>query len=701
MRNMYLYLAVVLTLSMFSIARAQEVADSVGSHYELDEVVVEGRTQKVVKNGVEYIPGKKMKKSSVDAFNLLFNMQIPQLSVSPVDNSIKSVGGQDAGLFIDYIPATQQDLQSLRPEDVARVEVLEYPQDPRFNSAPHVVNFIMRKYEWGGYTKLTAVGRTLSNDYISGSVYEKFNYKKWTFDASASANGQWDKTYKSNQSELYKDFMLAGTRYDNMTRTSSTDDYFFKTDGQMATLRAAWSGNAAYISHSASFSRSGNPTTRSNLNVSFSDPILPSTEAVDVANAQSISCAVNGYYYFVLPKGSSLIADWSFKHSGNNAASVYTLGNLTPIINANRERTYTPELSLYYSKTLGHNNTLRGIVTNYTDFYHTDYTGSFAQRQNLTTSQSTVTIEYMQYWRSGISLYARAGAFYTYGYLNGADFMHEWSPRLGLNVQYQINSKNIVGFEGWWNSSMPSAFTANNAVVRDNELLWIQGNPDLKNIYGPMLTASYTLIPTNKFSMTAVFKYNRYANMPVYVFNREAGYDGIVRTFSDDNNEQEISGLLSASLKLFNNSLNLSATGEVRREIYTGIHPIRQTCLYGYAQASYFVRNFSFTLYYSSPTKRIFNTEGFVKRRPQTYGLNASYALGDFKAVLSFTNWFGNSYGRNEYYSPCYNSDLSYLMSGFSRGLNLTLSYTIPYGKKVDRSDEVQNEATKKSAILE
>lgn len=89
---------------------------------------------------------------------------------------------------------------------------------------------------------------------------------------------------------------------------------------------------------------------------------------------------------FFMPKGNSLTVDWSFGHSANRKNSSYSLGNLPPIVNANREKVYSPQLTLHYTKDLGHNNSLRTMLSSYAQCYHTRYAGTYDGLQKLISS---------------------------------------------------------------------------------------------------------------------------------------------------------------------------------------------------------------------------------------------------------------------------------------------------------------------------
>ena len=122
--------------------------DTIPETQELQEITVEATNQYVSANNSTYIPSRRQKNSAADAVALLSQMAIPQIDVNPADRTVKTSTGKDIAIYIDFIKATTQDLEGMRTADVKKVEYLLYPQDPRFQGAQYVINFIMQKYEW-------------------------------------------------------------------------------------------------------------------------------------------------------------------------------------------------------------------------------------------------------------------------------------------------------------------------------------------------------------------------------------------------------------------------------------------------------------------------------------------------------------------------------------------------------------------------
>jgi len=109
-------------------------------------------------------------------------MAIPQLSLSIGDN-VTTASGKPVDIFIDYLPASEQDLAGMRMTDVKKVEYYDYPDDPRFDGKAHVVNFVMQKYEYGGYVKALGWENTSNTGQLS--LFSKLQYKRMTFDIAA------------------------------------------------------------------------------------------------------------------------------------------------------------------------------------------------------------------------------------------------------------------------------------------------------------------------------------------------------------------------------------------------------------------------------------------------------------------------------------------------------------------------------------
>lgn len=671
---------------------------------QLDEVVVQGRTQKVVKYGVEYTPDKQLKRQAQSATALLDAMQIPQLNVDRRTSTVKTLTNKDVSLFIDYVPATDKDLEGMRVEDVLRVEVLDYPQDPRFQSAPHVVNFIMHKYEWGGYTKLNGRGWFL-NPTAAGAadVYSKFVRKRWTFDANAGGYISYSNQQRGHNEEIYRDISFRGNHYDELRRITDVDDQYQHLNNQWTSMRAAYSTDSVYIQHTVGFYRTAVPGEMTHSTLSFSDPVLGEDLAsVSRNDNQALSPWLNGYYWFSMPRGNFLSVSWSFAYSGRKHYSSYTAGDFSPILNANREKTYAPNGNLSYSKKLGHNNTFRTSLMTYNTIYHTDYYGSYDGRQSLLSSENMLFLEYMQNWGFGLSLYSRVGMSYVIGRVNGHTNQKQWNPRLGLQLQYQINDRHSASIEGWWGNNHPSASTSNTALVQSNELLWLQGNTGLRNTIFKQTTASYNFIPNNIFSFSVSAEYEGSGHKQAYEYFILPGYDGVVRRTVNSGNGHRYSGYLSASAKLFEGKLRLKIDGQANRIVLTGIDAQRCNWIMGQLSASYYAGNFEISARYCTPQKQLSAwSGGTVTHYPGIYEFSVSYNVGNLKLSADITQAFNHGTRvRSEYIGSEHYAEQGWTSGSMNRGLFFSAGYTFSYGKKVRMGNELGRGQSGSSAIL-
>ena len=80
--------------------------------------------------------------------------------------------------------------------------------------------------------------------------------------------------------------------------------------------------------------------------------------------------------------------------------------------------------------------------------------------------------------------------------------------------------------------------------------------------------------------------------------------------------------------------------------------------------------------------------------------MQVTYAVGEFKAQLSSSNWWNKGRMYTDYDSEHYSSHGWTWVNGLTAGITLHLSYTFTYGKKVSRDDQLGQSGSGTSAIL-
>lgn len=167
----------------------------------------------------------------------------------------------------------------MRTEDVMRVEVLQFPDDPRFEGAANVVNFIMQKYLWGGYTMLTAQGSAISVENGWGHAYSKYVKGKWTFDASVGGSGSLLNRVEEDVTETFHNISVGTRTFDAVERHSYSDGGLYSGNSQWATVRAIYNTPTISLRHTLSFGRNDLRHNEKTSHVVYTDGIFPSSDA--------------------------------------------------------------------------------------------------------------------------------------------------------------------------------------------------------------------------------------------------------------------------------------------------------------------------------------------------------------------------------------------------------------------------------------
>lgn len=320
-----------------------EASDSLRTR-ELGEVVVEAANQRTSAKLSTYYPVIRQKNAAKDAVSLLAQMAIPQINVDPVSKVVRTASGQEVRVFIDFLPATPQDLQGMRTQDVKKVEYYLHPTDPRFQGAHYAINFIMQKYEWGGYTKVTA-DKWFGVNRTEGEVYSKMVYKRMIFDLYA------DEIYLTNRhggvssTETFHFDDLYGHGPQTVQRTSETNSSLYRNNSTDFALRALYNSDKVRICNRISYSLTNNPHNDAVNSLSYSPELFVPTTAASLTSSRNRAISYYGNAFLIFSPKFSFEAEAIYTYGKNRSDSFYSTGDDFSITNNASEDVHNIQLS--------------------------------------------------------------------------------------------------------------------------------------------------------------------------------------------------------------------------------------------------------------------------------------------------------------------------------------------------------------------
>lgn len=658
---------------------------------QLGEVTVTADDRYIADDKTVFRPSRTEKKMANSGSMLITAMAIPSVMADAKTQTLRTAAGEAVATYIDFRPASADDVANLNTMDVERVEVYDFPKDPRFNGALHVVNFVMVKYEYGGYTKLSAT-QTAVTESGNYSASSKMAYKKMTYDLALG--------YR------YSDIDHIGTNSTTdytfadgiVNRTSEISKSHYLNHNGSATFRAVYQGSKSVISNTFTFSLQKTPDYLLRGNVDYNPRVYQPSEFDRDTENSSAGPAWQGSYYFALPKSYTLQISPKASYAKNT--NHYRFASLNgDIFNNVSEKAWDYTLTANLKKQLGRQSVGVNI-------------GGGGQGNNLVyggTSPARMTERYY-YAALGFMANLSFGKFWIQPNVHlswnrneiNQQTNTEITPKYFIAAGWNINSKNRINIsseQSYW--TIPMNLQGSNLQMTD-EINAIRGNDRLKLFRYNSVNLNYEWMPLQKLSFSLYSGFWRQSNPIVSVYAPLADSATPVMVQSYENrgfiNQFNYGG--AASLRLFGNSLNLRAGLQGASTSYHGLINLSRNTVSFNGQAIYSYKQFYAIASYQSADRSLGLQN--ASRVPSFYYLQAGWGNGTINVSAAALNVFRSDWiGRTvDTIAHNYLSRSVALSESYHRKFQITLTYTFSYGKKVQPGQSPEAVQGASSGIL-
>ncbi len=371
-----------------------------------------------------------------------------------------------------------------------------HPSDARFQGAKYVINFVMQKYEWGGYTKLNA-NKLFGVNRIEGSVYSKMAYKRMTFDIFADETYITNKHIGQNLTENYRFTDLYGEGPQSVIRKSETESSHYSNNSNNVSFRALYNTSNIQISNRIAYSLTDIPHNDVNSRLSYSTDLFPTSNSSTIASSRDWAIKYNGDYFFKLSKQFALNIETTYTYGNNKSDSHYSTTKRLSIINNAKENVHNATAYLHLN---WNPNKPNQFFTNIGVQHHwnvINYYGNTPSKQKYDVGLYFLGQNYKhifnEKWNVGVSL----AWIWETNRITGLKVDNNF-PQTNINATWSPNNKNQLYLTANYGSMIPGASQKSPNMLQQDELMWYKGTPELKNSKYTNAMLSYTWLPNNR-----------------------------------------------------------------------------------------------------------------------------------------------------------------------------------------------------------
>ena len=546
-----------------ALASAQENADTIAAQ-TLDEIVIQA--PKVIhKPDMDvFYPSDGAVENSKNGMQLLNNLMIPTLIVNDVIGSI-SASGQGVQVRINGRKATVEQVRSLLPESIKRVEWIDNP-GLRYKGSAYVLNIIVNNPTVGGSLMLSAQP-ALTTRFGNYSADVKLNIGKSQWSAGAS--------YKmTDDIKAHRDYHETFTYPDGSSLTRTEEPLGGTVDDNRA---YAWITYNYIKPDTTVFYASLQGFRNISANERYKGILRLDGNGRDIClengnGSQGTTPSISAYFERHFPRKQTLVIDFGASLYNGHSFSDYserlleTSNPLTDVSTYIIDRNQAYAVEADYIKrwrmkrlTVGASYTANRNRSTYRNLDNS----VFHQRQD----NAYFFAEYYQRLNK-FTFTAGIGAQYTaFHFRESNQGNRSWNFRPQASVAYSINSNHRLrlGFSSW--QKAPSLSETNIAPQQIDGFQWQIGNPDLKTSNSYLLSFRYSFsIPRidGTFGIRAFSSPDAIASC-LYWEN-----DRLITTFENSRGLQNIVFNLSPQVEIIPEWLTAAGSIEYRAERMKG-----------------------------------------------------------------------------------------------------------------------------------
>lgn len=662
---------------------------------ELGEVAVSATIQSKADRWL-YYPSDVIKKQSVDAYDILQRMNLPDLKFDLINHSFSSLKQGTLQIRINGVLSQQSDLIALQPQDIAKIEYVDNPGITYGEGVSAVILIKTKKqYEGlqGGTRLLSAVTTNMSSAYA---------YLKWIGKSdflNIKINGQ---------------YQNVGGIYANSIQTFNypTSVMTLNSVGEKGRSKR-WNGDIQLDYNRLIDSRN----SFFNVTAKYSGLWQPKNSSVsnvwknDVPTFTEILSRKNKTHNIML----EFYIDKSFSNKSNLLASL-TGTHITSNYNRWYNKEYTNNSSAKYKNAYDVSGKHRSIIGEiiykypwaerhwltigtYERYSYTDNIYTMIEGINPISLQNFNSYNYLEFSGALGKLSYSLGGGYSFYRIKNNDILlqyHFFRPSLSLSVP--LSKRFRLQYHLSINPQEPTLAMRSDFSQTISEYEISKGNPHLKPYQSYSNQMSLSFRKTDTFvSLTAYLQYNKhpFTNDPPYY---DSETDKFVYTISNQNSFTHAQIRMSASQKFFSQALNLSGYLTLNRYINDGLKfSTSYTGLLGGLTVSYDQPQWGIQVNYRTAISYIFNET--ITRMAPNLQLSAYYNIRRLRCTISINNPFMNAVNTTEINSKAIQGQTYKYQTYNNNLITIAFSYNFRIGKTRNLQKQINNTDTDAGVI--